>query len=194
MYKSFSLARSRRQTLTRAAAMLLALAAPHTLPRRLHAAEPLTVELRGAHLCCNRCRTALEQALRDTAGVTQVRVPDDAPVTFCADDPPAVAAALQAVAAAGFGTQVLVNGSDHPFPLEDIAEDLRADRVVFHEVHICCKSCSRAIAHALESLPNIQSVDCRVKERRVTLTGHDISPHAVRRALLDAGFYGRLER
>lgn len=159
------------------------------------AADEIKTELSGLHLCCGGCTAALEKALSEVSGVSDIVVQqDDAAATFVAADAAAAQAALKAVGKAGFGAAVKQQGKAVDFPVEKLAKDQTANHVTFEGLHLCCKGCVRSVLEAFAGAPEVAAVDCDLKKRTLTLTGEGISLPAVQKRLVEAGFYGTVAK
>lgn len=169
----------------------------------LFCARPLafsaeTIEITGLHLCCGGCVTAAEEAIGGVEGVSEIKVNQrKRSATFSADDEQAVKAAGEALLNAGFFGDMKRAAGSSPLTVPEhaqIASGTKADRAVFDNVHLCCKSCTRGVTKSLADLKEVVAVDCDTKAHTVTLTGKDIDLGAVLEALHAAGFHGTLRR
>lgn len=157
-----------------------------------------TVVITGLHLCCGGCVSAVEEALAEVVGLSDLEVDQELrTATFTADNDHAIRAAGTAVLNAGFFGQLSRNGSVTPLAVPEhgqIAAGTKADRAVFDNVHLCCKNCSRGVTKSLAKLREVVAVDCDTKAHTVTLTGKDMDLPAVAAALQAGGFYGTLRK
>lgn len=153
------------------------------------------IELRRICLCCEECERTLFETLDAVAGVSQVEIDREASrAEFRVVEDEDRAQALEALAAAGFHAEVWHRGKRWAMPLESLDIELRQDRVVFRGVHLCCAGCARTVARAYQKLPEVQAVDCDLKQGTVTLTGQQIPVLTARGRLLEAGLSGTLVR
>jgi copper chaperone CopZ len=156
------------------------------------------VEISGLHLCCEGCVSAVEEALGDVVGISAIEVDQQArTATFSADDAEAVEGAGAALLNAGFFGDLKKASETSPLKLPEnaqISAGTEADRAVFDNVHLCCKSCTRGVTKSLADLKAVVAVDCDIKAHTVTLTGKDMDLSAVLEALHAGGFHGTLRR
>lgn len=160
-------------------------------------AEAATVELKGLHLCCGGCVSAVEGALEGVDGVSNITVDRGAGAAkFDAKDAKVVAAALQSVADEGFFASVMVDGKESNFPNEAVAKGTKSKSAKFSGVHLCCRSCTQSVVRALQKDPVLATIECDQDAGTVVIAskgGEDIDLAAVQAALNKAGFYGKLE-
>ena len=153
------------------------------------------VKVTGLHLCCRGCCAAVEEALNEIEGVNDIQVAMKAKtVEFTLPNDAALDGALKALHDAGFSGQATRCGREIEFPGPKLEADTQSTRVVFAGVHLCCAGCAKAVAKALESETGVIAVDCKLKERTVTLIGKDLEPAVLLTALNKAGFHGKLRK
>lgn len=152
-------------------------------------AAPVTIE--GVHLCCGACAKAVNEALADVEGVTNVAVDKDTgKVTFDAADKKGARAGVRALARAGFAGAAKFEGQEVAFPKGVDAEG-QADSVTIKGVHNCCPMCVTAITDALKGVSGVTAVKC--EKKTCTVTGTGVSYTALIKALHDSGLHGSIE-
>lgn len=158
------------------------------------AADDNQVEISGVHLCCGGCVAALEEALDEVDGLSELSIDrEKRTARFRVPDAKTRTAALEAVARAGFyGTAM---HGEEPVPMIADAEisETKTDRLVLTGVHLCCQSCTKAVVKAFEDVESIVAVDCDIEAGTVALTGKEIDAALVFEHLHQAGFHGTVE-
>lgn len=153
------------------------------------------IELRRICLCCDECQRELAATLDAVPGVSEIKIDREASrAEFRVIEDEDRVQALEALVAAGFHAEVWQRGKRLALPLESLDLGLKQDRVIFRGVHLCCSGCARAVARAYQGLPEVQAVDCDLKQGTVTLTGKQIPVLTARGRLLGAGLSGTLVR
>lgn len=157
-------------------------------------ASAAQVEVKGLHLCCGGCISAVEDALEGVKGVTKVSVDRGAgAASFVAADAKTTTAALVALHEAGFAGKPTVDGKAAEFPAPKIAAGTKAKSLVVEGVHLCCRSCTQGVVKALSKDKAIGQIQCDQNEGTVSLTGAggaEIDVPAVLAALNGAGYSG----
>jgi copper chaperone CopZ len=158
------------------------------------AADDNLVEITGVHLCCGGCVAALEEALDEVEGLSELSIDREKQTArFRVPDAKTRTAAFEAVAKAGFyGTAM---HGEEPVPMIADAEtsESKTDRLVLTGVHLCCPSCTKAVVKAFEDVESVVAVDCDIEAGTVALTGKDIDAALVFEHLHQAGFHGTVE-
>lgn len=147
-----------------------------------------TVELKGTHLCCRACVSAVNDTLKGIEGVTGKCDPKAKTVTITAKDEATAQKAIDALAAAGFhGT----TGSDKVKVHEDSgAKAGKVKTLAVTNVHNCCGACTAAIKNALKKVDGVTGNTVKAKADTFEVTG-DFDAAAVIKALNDAGFHAK---
>ncbi|MBX3412877.1 MAG: heavy-metal-associated domain-containing protein [Pirellulales bacterium] len=159
------------------------------------AADRTPVQLENMHLCCKTCSNDLTDALSSVEGIEQIEVDrKTASARFLSPSDEKTQEALGAMAEAGFFATATQGDKKLTVPTEKIEPELKADRIVFEGVHLCCGGCAKGVVQGYTDLTDVVAVDCDVDERTVTLTGKELSVAQMREALHKAGFSGKLVR
>lgn len=148
------------------------------------------VKLSETHLCCGACVKAVEAALTDVDGVSDVKVDKDAKtVTFTSTDAKTARGGIVALAKAGYGGKATHAGKEMKLP-KGFKEDGSADTVTVRGLHNCCAGCAKSITAALTKVEGVSDVKC--KEKACTITGTNVSYAKVIAALHEAGLHGNI--
>src|SRR5947207_2111566 len=108
------------------------------------------VELKGTHLCCGMCVTAVNDILKSVDGVKGTVDQKAKLVTIVAPDDATAQKALNALAAAGFHGDT---GNDKLTIKDDSgAEKGKVKTLTLTGVHNCCGQCNGAIHKALKTV------------------------------------------
>jgi copper chaperone CopZ len=154
------------------------------------------VQVKGLHLCCGSCVSAVEGSVGEVAGVSKLAVDrGGGSAEFTTTGPDVTAKALAALAKAGMYGTVTVDGKPAEFPAVKVKAGTQAEKVVFEDVHLCCRACSNGVVRALEKDDVIGIIDCDQKQSLVTITakgGSQLDVAAVQAALNKAGFHAKL--
>ena len=152
------------------------------------AAADVTVQLSNVHLCCDSCVKGVNKAVATVPGVTAASDKDAETVTLTAADQAAAQKAVNALTAAGyFG----VSG-DKAIKVDAAtgAQDAKVKSLTVNGVHLCCKSCVKAVNAALEKVPGVTANTATKNASSFEVTG-DFKPTDVFGALQDAGLTGK---
>ena len=153
------------------------------------------VTVSGLHICCGACVKAIDKALAAVDGVSDVDVDREAKeLHFQVGDAETGRAALKAVVKAGYFGQAKYDGRGVDMPHGDVEKDAKADRVVFENVHICCKGCAKAIAESVKDKKSVAAVDCDTKKGTVAFNGTDMNLAKLLEALHKSGFHGTVKQ
>lgn len=159
--------------------------------------QALEVEVKGLHLCCGGCITAVKDALEEVKGVEKVKVDRGAgAATFATEDTKTIAAALSSLRTAGFAGKVTVDGKGTAFPGAVVAAGTKSKAFVIEGVHLCCRACTQGVVKALAKEKGIGQVECDQDAGTVKITsagGVDLDVNVVLTTLEGAGFAGNLK-
>lgn len=162
---------------------------------KVAAADGTPVQVEKIHLCCGKCSKDLNEALGSVEGIEQIEVDrKTGSARFLSPSDEKTQAALGAMEEAGFFGTATQGDKKLTVPTEKIDADLRADRIVFSGVHLCCGGCAKGVVKGYADLTDVVAVDCDTDEGTVTLTGKGLSVSDMRDALHKAGFSGKLVR
>ncbi len=163
----------------------------------LFAASVLTageVEITKSHLCCGKCVKAANGSLKNIEGVTAVTVDKShGRVTFKATNAKVAKAGINAYAAAGLAGKATHAGKAIAFPTMGAKKGVKSNRISFGGVHLCCGKCLKAAKNAFGGVKGCKAVAVDKKAGTVTLEGKGIDQVSAQKALLAAGFFGKIK-
>jgi copper chaperone CopZ len=151
------------------------------------------VEVKGVHVCCGQCATAIKTTLGKVEGVSDVAAAKGKPVTFTTTDDKATAVAMKALLDAGFFGTATDDGKDVKVETDAPKKGDKADEITVTGVHVCCGQCAGAVKTILGKVDGVSSVDS-AKGKPVTVKGKDVDKSAVIEALNKGGFNGKIEK
>ena len=143
------------------------------------------VEIKGAHICCPKCVAAIGGVLKKVDGVSDAACAKGASITFTTKDDKTTAAAIAALADAGFTGAATDDGKDVASTLP-AATTGKADDVAV-TTHICCPNCQAAIK---KLFPDDKIA---FDGNTATISGKDLDKAAVLDTLRKAGFNGTIK-
>lgn len=152
-----------------------------------------SVEVKGPHICCPQCVTAVNKLLAKVDGVSDVK-PDakTKTVTFTAKDAASANAGIKALITGGFSGKATVDGKEVKVDLPAVAKGAKAETVTVKDVHVCCKACQNAINGAFKG--STVKYEGSGAQRTVIVSGGDLYPGSVIETLRKAGFNGTVEK
>lgn len=155
-----------------------------------HAAEK--VEVKGVHLCCGACIKAVGGILKKVDGVSDPKC-DKATqtVTFTAKDAATADKAFQALMKGGFYGQAKTD-SGTTLSAKDSAAGAKGKEVTVTGVHVCCKSCQKAVQKLFPGATI--SYTGQGAQRDVTIAGDNLDAAAVLTTLRSGGFNGNVQK
>jgi copper chaperone CopZ len=151
------------------------------------------VEVKGVHVCCGQCATAIKTTLGKVDGLSDVAAAKGKPVTFTTKDDKATTAGMKALLDAGFFGTATDDGKDVKVETDGPKKGDKADEVTITGVHICCPACAGAVKTILGKVDGVSAVDA-AKGKPVTVKGKDVDKAAVLEALNKGGFNGKVEK
>src|SRR5262245_20965763 len=104
------------------------------------------VEVKGIHICCKQCVSAVEGVLGKVDGVSDAKA-DQAgkTATFTSKDAASTKAALSALTEAGFFGTVTEDGKEVKVEVASPKKGDKADEITLKNVHVCCNQCKKAL-------------------------------------------------
>jgi copper chaperone CopZ len=149
------------------------------------------VELKGVHLCCPMCVSAVGGILKKIDGVEGKCDQAAKTVTITAPDNATAQKAVDALAAGGF--QGTSNNKDITVKDDSGAEKGKAKSVTVTGVHNCCRQCTQAIQATLKKVEGVTGDTVKARENTFEVTG-DFDVQALVKALNDAGFHVKVKK
>ena len=150
-----------------------------------------TVELKGTHLCCGMCVTAVKGILKGVEGVTGTVDQKAGMVTITAKDDATAQKALDALAAGGFhgdtGNKKLAIKEDSG------AEKGKVKTLTVTGVHDCCGMCNGKIKATLKKVDGVTADTAAAKKDTFEVTG-DFDAQDLVKALNAAGFHVKVKK
>jgi len=151
------------------------------------------VVLKGTHLCCDMCVSNVGKTLKGVDGVTGAKCDKDKKtVSFTAKDEKVAAAALKALAAAGFFGTATKDDKEFKIDVPEVKKGTKADTVTVTDVHVCCGNCKDGIAKALKDLKVEVEYDGDTAMKTLKVTGKDLDGATVLEALRKGGYNGTI--
>ncbi len=154
-------------------------------------AEDTKVTVKGVHLCCGACVSAVDAAVEEIEDLDAECNRTDGTVTLTAPKIATIQEAINAIATAGYhGTP---DNDKVSFPkLKEIPEE-KVETLTFVGIHNCCGGCARAVTGALTEVDGVDEVEAEPRSETVVVTG-DFLPAAAVKALNAAGFYVKVKK
>jgi copper chaperone CopZ len=149
------------------------------------------VELKGVHLCCGACTTAVGKILKTVDGVAGKCDAKAGTVTITAKDDDTAAKAVAALAAGGFYGE----SSNPKLAIKDEsgATAGKVKSVTVSGIHNCCGSCCKAIKSAVKKVDGVTGDTAKPKATTFEVTG-DFDAVELVKALHAAGFNVKLSK
>jgi len=151
------------------------------------------VEVKGPHICCGNCVSAVKNILGKVDGVSEVKADTKSKVvTFTAKDDAAANAGVKALVEGGFFGAATADGKEIKIDVATPKKGDTAAKVTVKDVHACCGQCHTAIQNLFKgSKVTISGVGPR---RTVIVEGTDIDRGGVIESLRKKGFNGTIEK
>jgi periplasmic mercuric ion binding protein len=157
-----------------------------------HAGE---VKIEGVHICCGQCVKAAQSTLKEVEGVSNAKADKDSgSITLTADDDKAAAAAIEALAKAGFRGAAKHGDKALDFPKSNAEKGAKADTITIAGVHLCCPACYGAAEKALKNVDGVTAVNSDKKAKTLEVTGNGVDVNAALEALFKAGFQASVKK
>jgi copper chaperone CopZ len=176
-------------------AILRTLAAGLVLASAVSTASADDVKVKGVHLCCGACVSAVDKALKPVEGVSAIAADRDSKlVSFKAADQKAAQAGIDALAKAGFFGTASHGDKALKFPESGAKKGDTADIVTLGGVHLCCGACVTGAKEAVKDVKNVSSIDVDRAAGTVKLTGKSVDVTEAVEALNKAGFLATVKK
>ena len=153
------------------------------------------VKIEGVHLCCGQCVNIAQGLLKNVDGVTDGKADKDSgTITLTASDDKAAAAAIEALAKAGFRGDAKMGDKTLAFPGSNAAPGTKADTVTIAGLHLCCPACYKAAEGALKEVSGVTAVNADKKAKTLEVVGKDVDVNAALAALFKVGFQAQVKK
>ncbi|HEX3726243.1 MAG TPA: heavy metal-associated domain-containing protein [Pirellulales bacterium] len=153
------------------------------------------VKIEGVHICCGQCVTVAQSTLKKVEGVSDAKADKQSgTITLVAADNNAAAAAIAALANAGFRGAAKHGDQTLEFPGSNADSGAKADAIAISGVHLCCPACYTAAEKALKSVDGVTAVKSDKKTKTLEVTGNAVDVNAALEALFKAGFQASVKR
>lgn len=147
------------------------------------------VEIKGAHVCCPKCVTAITNILKKVDGVSDAVAKPKGDITFTTTGDKATTAALTALLDGGFIGAATDDGKEVKAELTSPKAGAKAEEVTVTDTHVCCGKCQKAIEVVLPAGAKAEFPD----KTTVKITGKDLDKAEILESLRKAGFNGKVE-
>jgi copper chaperone CopZ len=153
------------------------------------------VKIEGVHICCGQCVNIAQATLKLVEGVTNGKADKDSgSITLTAADDKAAAAAIDALAKAGFRGTAKHGDKTLDFPASNAEKGAKADTIAIAGVHLCCPACYRAAEGALKGVEGVTAVTSDKKTKTLEVVGKGVDVNAAIEALFKAGFQASVKK
>ena len=147
------------------------------------------VEIKQAHVCCGQCEKGATAVLAKVDGVSDAAADKTSKtITFTTKDDKTTAAALKALADAGFYGAATDDGKEVKIDVAAPKKGDKADEVTVKDIHLCCPRCKATV----QMLFKDATVDFPDKNQ-AKITGKALDKAEVLETLHKAGFNGKIE-
>jgi copper chaperone CopZ len=143
------------------------------------------VTIKGVHLCCGACVTAVDDAVATVSGAKGECDRAAKTVTITAPDVQTAQKTLDALADAGFHGKV--DGTEVAFKPVDVKQG-KVAKLEVSGVHNCCGQCTKIIKATLKEVEGVTSDDVKARAESFVVQGNFEAAKLVE-ALLNAGFH-----
>ena len=155
----------------------------------------VTITLSKVHICCRDCEEAIaglgaNERTPLPAGVVLTPNRREETVVVTAPSTSDAKAALRSFQRAGFYGK---SDNDEVKIADLTPDDAITDTMIVRSVPLCCGTCVKAFAKAVESVEGVKSHSAGGRSSRITVEGKDFKPYEVMQALREAGFGGGFE-
>jgi copper chaperone CopZ len=153
------------------------------------------VKIEGVHICCFQCVKAAQNTLKDVPGISDAKASKESgAIAFAAADDKAAAAAIAALAKAGFRGTAKQGDRVLEFPKSNAEKGAKADSITIEGVHLCCPACYTAAEKALKNVEGVTAVSSDKKAKTLEVTGQQVDANAALEALFKAGFQASVKK
>jgi len=151
------------------------------------------VEVKGPHICCPQCVTAVENILAKVDGVSNVKASAKTKtVNFTAKNEAAAKAGFKALLDGGFFGSAKDDGKELKIEVAQVNKGDKVEAVTVKDVHVCCGACQKAIKGIFKD--SKVTFEGSGAMRTVRIEGGDLYVGTVVEALRKGGFSGKLDK
>jgi len=169
---------------------LLAISAFVLVGGRASAADT-KVELKGTHLCCGQCVTAVGNIVKKVEGASAKCDQKTGTVSITAKDDATAQSVLDAPAAGGFhGT---TDSKDLKIKDDSGVSKGKVKTLTLEGVHNCCGACNKAIVAAVGKVAGTAGNTAKAKNDTFDVTG-DFDAEELVKALNAAGYHVKVKK
>jgi copper chaperone CopZ len=149
------------------------------------------VELKGTHLCCGQCVTAVGNIIKKVDGASATCDQKTGTVAITAKDDATAQKALDALAAGGFhGT---TGNKDLTIKDDSGVSKGKVKTLTLEGVHNCCGQCNKAIVAAVGKVAGTKGNTAKAKNDTFDVTGEFDAEELVK-ALNAAGYHVKVKK
>lgn len=153
------------------------------------------VSVSNVHLCCASCIAAVDEALEDVEGVSDVAADQNTKtIRFTVADDKAAEAGIKALAEHGFFGQAKQGTKKLAFPANGAKKGEKSNQIELESVHLCCGACVTGAKKALENVGGLSSIDIDRAAGKIVLKGAGMETLKALDALNAGGFYAKLKK
>ena len=149
------------------------------------------IELKGTHLCCKMCVTAVGEVLKKVDGVKGTCDQKAGTVTIVATDNATAQKAVDALAAAGFHGDT--GNKDVTVKDDSGVTKGKVKTLTLTDVHNCCGQCTGAIKKSLKTVTGVTGDNVKARESTFEVTG-EFNAEDVIKALNAAGYHVKVKK
>jgi periplasmic mercuric ion binding protein len=149
------------------------------------------VELKGVHLCCPACVSAVGKIVKTVDGAKAKCDQRKKTIAITAEDDQTAQKVLDALAAGGFhGT---TGNKDLAIKDDSGATAGKVQSLKVSGIHNCCGQCNNGIKATLKKVDGVKGNTAKAKSDSFEVTG-DFDPIELVKALNSAGFHVKVEK
>lgn len=153
------------------------------------------VSISKVHICCDSCVSAVDEALADVKGVSNVAaVKDTKTIAFTAADDKAAEAGIAALAKHGFFGQAKHGTKKMEFPSTGAKKGEKSNQIELYGVHLCCGACVLGAKESLKNVGGLSVIEVDRAGGKITLKGAGMETAKALDALNAGGFYASLKK
>lgn len=149
------------------------------------------VEVKGVHLCCGACVSAVNKIVKGVDGVKAVCDQAGKRITITAPDKETAQKTLDALAAGGFHGDT--GNKDLAMKEDSGVTAGKVTKLKVVGIHNCCQSCTRDIKNALKKVDGVTKDTAASRKSSFEVTD-DFDAAQVIKALNEAGYHAKVQK